>query len=413
MQPPAAPGRPSWYRRARESGWVRPFFTLLCVVFFGQVTVAPGSSLLSVYVESVLHRPPTFTSTLVSTQLVFGAVASIVGGTLADTHGRKRTILLGASGLPLLGIVFLTHGAVPMMLLWAYVGFSLALYVLGRQAYVMALVPPRRMGFAFAVVFTAVTMGSATGNLVAAALVRQQGFATVGVFAACLALAVIAALAFTLPEPPASTVRQQAAVRSGYLTMLRDPKTLLLASLQTLPTVYYGAAQLLMPLLIFRASGRAEVSAYYATATLVCASVGQLLAGQIMDRHGGRKALVVMVAGIAATALLTAALTGSLVALFACGVVGITLAWALSVAYPVLVSEFYPVQEHGHTLGLLYFAWSVGMLLGTQAGGQLVSFSAGLPFLVIGVADAGAVVLALLLIRRPGAATAGESDASA
>ncbi|MHB0876521.1 MAG: MFS transporter [Anaerolineae bacterium] len=395
---------------SRFPPWVRPFLVLLCVTFFGQMTVAPGQSLLSVYVESVLHRGPTFTSALVSTQLVLGAVASIVGGTLADSHGRRRAMLLGATGLPFVGVIFLSRNAVLMLVLWAYIGFALAIYILGRQAYLMAVVPPRRLGVAFAVLFTGVTMGAAAGNLVAAALVRDGGFRMLGLTAMAAALVVIVALAATLREP-SPAVAHRNAVKGGYWAMLHDPKTLLLASLQTLPTVYYGAASLLMPLLIFRASGRPEVSAYYATATLVCASVGQLLAGRIMDRRGGRGALVALVAGVAATSLLTAFLTDSLVGLFACGVVGITLAWALSVAYPVLVSDFYPVHEHGRTLGLLYFAWSVGMLVGTQAGGLLVGVSAGLPFLAIGLAGAAAIGLALLLVRRPGAPRPGEGGA--
>ncbi len=129
------------------------------------------------------------------------------------------------------------------------------------------------------------------------------------------------------------------------------------------------------------------------------ASVGQLLAGRLMDRYGGRKPLLALVAGIAATSLLTAVLAHSLVGLFVCGITGITLAWALSVAYPVLVREVCVAREHGRMLGLLYLGWSTGMLIGTQAGGFLVNLGDGVPFVVLGAANVLLLPLALRLVR--------------
>lgn len=387
--------------------------TLLAIAFFAQVAVAPSMSLLSVYVDSVLHRQPTFTSALVSVQLLFGAIAAAVGGGLPDTQGRKRTVVIGISALPIVGVMFASRAPAAMFVLWAYFGFSFALYHLGRQSYTLAIVPPSRLGVAFAIMFTAVTLGGAVGNLLSAAIVRDLGFGTLGVADCMLALLVVIAAAVGIPEPARASGTGQRRVTVDYRSLLSQPKTRLLVLLQALPTAYYGTATLLMPLLVFRAAGRAEVAAYYGTATLVCASVGQLLAGRIMDRYGSRRALVALVTAIAAAALLTAAVTNSLWRLFVSGVVGTTLAWALSVAYPLLIREFFPAYEHGRTLGLLYLAWSVGMLAGTQLGGALVGVGAGLPFVVVGMANVGATLLAISLIRQPGVAsqTAPEEDA--
>jgi len=389
----------AWYDMALRSPWLGRFLTLLAIVFCGQLAVAPGQSLLSVYCEAVLHRPPAFTSSLMAAQLVFGALAAFIGGGLADAYGQKRVMAIGASGLPAVGLAFLLHSPWALVLLWAYVGFALGLYTLGRQALTLAIVPARQLGLAFAVIFTGITMGSALGNLVAGRVLARYGFGSLGLGAVALALLVFLAANLAIPAPGQAPPRHTGSALSGYLSLLRRPVTMLLALLQMLPTMYYGAASLLMPLLIYRASGRADVPAYYVTTSLVCASIGQLLAGRLMDRHGGRAALVIMVAGIATTSLLTAVLSRSLWGLFACGVVGITLAWALSVAYPVLVNGLCPISEHGRALGLLYVAWSAGMLLGTQAGGRLVNISSAAPFLAIGLVDLVAVALALLLAR--------------
>lgn len=369
------------------------------MVFLGQIAIAPGQSLISVYVEAVLGRSPAFTSNLLSTRLVLGAVAALVGGGLADAYGQKRVMALGASGLPLVGAAFLLRSPAALVLLWAYVGFSLGLYTLGRQAYSLALVPPHRLGVAFAIIFTGITLGGAAGNLAAAAVIRERGFGALGVLAIVVGTLVFLGVGLAIPDRRASLSDRREAALTTYRALVARPRTLLLLCLQAVPTAYYGAAVLLMPLLIYRVSGRPSDSAHYATLTLVGSSIGQLLAGRLMDRHGARRPLAVLVAGIAAVSLSTAALTGSFIGLFACGVTGVSLAWALSVAYPVLVKELCPGPEHGRMLGLLYLAWSAGMLLGTQLGGLLVGWGGGVPFLVLGAANLLILPLAVRLVR--------------
>lgn len=388
-----------WHVRARRSSWLRPFVILAGIVLMGQVAVAPGQSLISVYVEAVLGRSPTFTSNLLSTRLVFGAVAALAGGELADRYGAKRVMALGASGLPLVGMAFLLRLPWALVLLWAYVGFSLGLYTLGRQAYTLLLVPAHRLGTAFAIIFTGVTMGGAGGNLLAGPIIDDHGFRYLGFLAIGVGLIVIAGLNTLIPDRRSDYAADGDADRTTYRSLLRRPVSVMLLLLQAVPTTYYGAAQLLMPLLIYRVSGRPSDSAIYATLSLVFASIGQLATGRLMDRYGGRKPLLVLVAGIAAVSLLTVAFTHSLVGLFICGITGVTLAWALSVAYPVLVREMCRGHEHGRMLGLLYLGWSGGMLLGTQTGGYLVNLSGGLPFLVLGAANVLLLPLAIRLAR--------------
>ncbi len=394
-----AGGRAPWHVRARRSTWVRPFVLLAGIVLLGQIAISPGQSLISVYVEAALGRSPAFTSNLLSTRLVFGAVAALVGGGLADAYGAKRVMALGASGLPLVGVAFLLHSPWALVLLWAYVGFSLGLYTLGRQAYILVLIPAHRLGTAFAIIFTSVTLGGAAGNLMAGPVIDQRGFAVLGLLTIAVGLVVFIALGLLIPDRRSAHEGGDGDERTSYALLLRRPMSLMLLLLQAIPTTYYGAAQLLMPLLIFRVSGRPSDSALYATLSLVFASVGQLVAGRMMDRYGGRKPLLVLVAGIAVTSLLTAMLAHSLVGLFVCGITGITLAWALSVAYPVLVREVCVPREHGRMLGLLYLGWSAGMLIGTQSGGFLVDLSDGLPFLVLGAANVLLLPLALRLVR--------------
>lgn len=386
-----------------EQAWLAPFAALVVLIFFGQMASAPGQSLLSVYSEAELGRPPHFTSTLVSTQLIFGAVAAFLGGTLADTFGQKRVMVLGATGLPLVGVIFMMRSWVALILLLMYVGFVLTLYMLGRQAYTMALVPPRRLGLATAIAFTGVTMGSAVGNFVAGPLIARHGFGTMGAVVVVVGLCVLVAVHLVIPDARRPAPQATPQRFGGYGGIVRRRTTLLLLMVQSLPTVYYGAASLLIPLLIYRVGQRPELAAYYATASLLFASVSQLLTGRLLDRYGPRWVVIMLTVLVAATCFVTSRFTGSLAGLFVCGIIGIGLAWALSVVYPVLVNELCPREEHGRTLGLIHMAWCAGMLVGTQAGGRLVEIDSGLPFLAIGglnlLAIAGAVTLAPRLRR--------------
>lgn len=270
----------------------------------------------------------------------------------------------------------------------------------------MALVPARRLGMAFAVIFTGITLGAALGNFLAAPMVGHRGFGALGAGIIVVALLAIAAASVVIPGGGAAVARAGSqSPLAGYGAMLRRRTTLLLVAIQALPTVYYGAASLLMPLLIYRVARHPSTAAYYAMASLLFASASQLLTGRLFDRYGGKRLTVILIAMIAAVSLATAFLTGSLVGLFACGIMGIGLAWSLSVAYPVLINELMPPAEHGRALALLYVAWSVGMLVGTQTGGWLVDVACGLPFAVIGLANlgaaAGAVALTTRKIRSP------------
>ena len=78
--------------------WVAPFLGLVSLIFLSDMVSGPGRTLLPVYGEAVLRRPPYFASTLVSLQLIFGAVAALAGGALSDALGHKRALVV--SGVP-------------------------------------------------------------------------------------------------------------------------------------------------------------------------------------------------------------------------------------------------------------------------------------------------------------------------
>lgn len=391
-----------WWREARsgqfEQVWVGPFLSLVALLFLSDMVSGPGRSLLPVYGEAVLERPPYFTSMLVSLQVIFGAVSAFIGGALSDALGHKRALILGLSGVPLVGLGFVVHSPFALVLFWTYIGFAFGLLTVGRQSYMMASVPSANLGTATALVFFGLTMGNALGNYLSAPVLDNFGFGTLGIIMTVVAFVALLIGFRALPEVGAKVGKASAgATLTGYREVLRRRPVQLLAILRLVPTAYWGTAQLLMPLLIYRAAGTASAAAYYATVTLLFASACQLLAGRVADRWGVRVPVVVLTCLIATFSVLTGLFSDSIIGLYVLGMLGAGAAWSLSVTIPGVVHGIVPKEEHGRTLGFTHVAWCAGSLIGTQVGGWLVDVNSGLPFLIMGALGLAAIAAAVSL----------------
>jgi len=77
----------------------------------------------------------------------------------------------------------------------------------------------------------------------------------------------------------------------------------------------------------------------------------------------------------------------------------------------VWVTDGIPRTEHPAMFGLLHAVWSLSMVTGSMLGGWLVMATPGLPFLLGGLLNAGAMLLAVAYYRVVGTTT-GASRAS-
>jgi MFS transporter, ACDE family, multidrug resistance protein len=386
--------------RLRGHAWVPAFAILIGLTLLADGFATPGRSLLPVYCEASLHRAPYFASVLVSVRLLLAAIAAFIGGALCDAIGQRRVFLLGLSGGPVLGFLFLTGSPLALTAVSAYVGFTSGAYYLGGEAYMLATVPVAFLGTATALLFGAQTLGGALGGLIAAPVVGGSGFAAYGiVIVAAATLIIVAGVVFLPAVAKPGVVSPSLGSLSGYRAVLRRRPVLLLAALRFVPTCYYGASGLLMPLLIYRAAGNAAAAAVYGTVSLVFASACQLVAGRICDRLPRTQFSVVVSALMTVVGIATAFATGSLPALYACGVLGIGLAWALAVAVPGLVSDIATEEAKGRTLAVTHVSWYAGMIAGTQVAGLLVGLGSYLPFLVLGLFNLLTVAAAVGLRR--------------
>ncbi|NPV07494.1 MAG: MFS transporter, partial [Anaerolineae bacterium] len=226
-----------------QSAWLRPFAILLALFFFGDLSAAPGRSLLPVYNEDVLGRAPDFASLLVSARLLSAGVAAFVSGALSDALGQRRVVLLGLSGLPVVSLVFLTGSPVALLGLSVYAGFAGGAYYLGADSYTLATVPPHYLGLAAALIFTGPTLGGAAGNSLSGLILEGHGFRVLGLAGAALGTMVFLAGVLFMPDTRGQAHGLNSAQSlSGYGTIIRRPPVLLLGALRFVPTAYWGTA---------------------------------------------------------------------------------------------------------------------------------------------------------------------------
>lgn len=378
------------------------FAGLLLAWFALGLCAAPARPLLPVYVDAVLHRPPLFTSILLSLQLASGAAGALIGGSIADVFGRKLALVVGSLSGPLAAALFLTRSPWLLLALSLVIGMLASVQTIGGQTYLMGAVRQVRLGFAAALFFLGSTLGTSLGNFIAAPVLDHWGFGAVAIAMVVASLVVIAVTGWLLPPPPAAAVgprSSMAATMRGYRTIWQRQDVRLLVGLRCLTTCYWGAATLLVPLLLYRASHLPSTAALYSGISLALAASCQLLTGRIADRVGRRAPAVVLATGIVLSALLLGLFSSSVAGLYVFGILGACSAWSLSVLMPGLIKELSEPGEEGRTLALTHFVWSGSMLLGSLGAGALVVVNSGLPFLIAAALNVVAVFLAGALLR--------------
>ena len=286
--------------------------------------------------------------------------------------------------------------------MWFAGGAGLALITVGGASYLTRLSVRGSLGMLAAIYALSMTIGGSIGNPIAGLLINRRGFGAFGLAETALiaATALVAALLMVYLKDRAAEPASLRAFWSDTLPMARRTKIRQLLGLRCLPTIFYGMLTVLVPLLINNLSGSKTTVAAYGTTTLIVASAGQLLAGRAADRWGARGPTLVAYAVIVLAGLGLAATAGTVAGLFIFGVLGVAAAWSLSALMYVWVADGVPQGEHASSFGLLHAVWSLSMITGSLLGGWLVRSTPGLPFVVAGLLNVGALFLTVAYYNR-------------
>ena len=381
----------------------RPILVLLLLQLMGGMMLMPQRTFFPVYLAELGHST-VMISTLAAVNQLMGLLASLIGGTLSDTLGRKWTFLAGEAGLLFGSLIFVSSQPRWIAVLWAISGFGLGLYTLGGQSYLMDAAQENALGVFSALYNWGYTLGGALGSPLAGFLLDRGDYGAFGASCVVFALATMAANVLVLPQTRAQG-KKETRLRQplfGYGEIATRPPVIVLALLRFLPTLYWGMALVLIPLLLDASQASKTTIALYATVSQVIAALSQVATGHVADRLGIRRPTIVLLATLVVGILGLGAYPRQSSALFIFGTLSTAAAWSLSTLLPLWAARIAAPQERGRVLGWVHLWWNAAMIIGSTAGGILIQQWLSLPFLIAGALNLASIALAVYFFRQEG-----------
>jgi len=319
-------------------------------------------------------------------------VGGVPGGMLVSRVGPKRGVLAGLVVLSLASLAFALAGGPLALGLARFVqGVSSATTWAGALAWVTVSVERERRGQALGTVFGLAVLGFVCGPMfggVADLVGIRASFVGVALVAAVLA----AALA-VVRAPPREPARPGAVRRA-----LRDRAFLGGLWLNTLPALFFGTLDVLVPLLFDAAGyGALAIAAVFVTAGAVEVVVNPVV-GRISDRRGRLLPVRVALAASIAVAVGFALATEPLVVAVLVVAASVTFGGFYTPGMALVADRAERAGlSQGIGFGVTNTAWAVGALIGPALGGALAEvFGDPVPYLLA----ASLCALTLLAARR-------------
>jgi MFS transporter, FSR family, fosmidomycin resistance protein len=156
FRPDASVEVPEAGNGSRRDRWL-PFTGVATIAGFRSAVYFGLQAFVPIYFIGHLHSSTAVGNTALTMLLVFGAVGTLVGGRVADRHGKKLVMAVSLGVLTPMLLIFLTLGQIPAIISMAVIGFFMVgtfsiTVVLGQEFL------PNRIGVA-----SGVTLGAAIG----------------------------------------------------------------------------------------------------------------------------------------------------------------------------------------------------------------------------------------------------------
>lgn len=338
------------------------------MVFFDVAFYAAIAPLLPDYVAD-FGLSKAQAGVLAASYAVGTLLASLPAGFVATRMGPRRTVI---GGLLLLGASSLVFGLANEIVLLDGArfaqGISGALIWSGALTWLITTAPAERRGS---------VIGTALGTAVAGALVGPilgavaAEVGTGAVFGGVLGIAVLlAAMASRLPEahPPERQPLGEVA------TMMLSRPVLIATAFVTVPSLMFGAVEVLVPLRISELGGGNAAIAGGFIAGAALEAVLAPVAGRYSDRAGRRIPFVIGI-GICACSMVgiaAAQALGPVLAALILGSLGAGICFAPALTTLSETADLSGLHQ-GFAAGLSNMAWAAGQAVGALAGGGLAS----------------------------------------
>ena len=299
-------------------------------------------------------------------------------------------------------MIFFSGDPILLTALCTGIGISSGFNSAGGQSYLISAAPSSVIGIASAGYFLGNTLGAASGNFLSGPIADTFGFQTLGFCITLAGVGLVLMSILTLPAIPSPKSADNGRNLSAFLQLFRRLDVCLLLGIRYLPTSYWGAVTLLLPLLIFRIAGTSTAATDYSAISLIIAACFQVLTGRLCDRIGRWRPILVSASLVAISAIGLALTAHTLTGIYVFGILATASAWSLSTTMPGLIQLIARENEKGRVVGAAHLAWSLGMLSGSLGGGKLIDWGPIWPFGISVLFCLGALACGVGLYRLHG-----------
>lgn len=193
---PAVPSTPGPYQRPGQS-----FAGVFAVTFCGLVAVGSVLPVLPRYIHGPLGSGDVAVGVVIGAYAITGLLLRPVAGRLADTRGRKPTVLVGAALLALSGFLYLPSlGIAGLIVARLILGVGEGTVYTAGSAWIVDLAPAERRGRVLGLYGLAVWGGLSVGPLLGEVLLNAGSYTLVWIVAGALPI-LGALIALTARDP--------------------------------------------------------------------------------------------------------------------------------------------------------------------------------------------------------------------
>jgi MFS family permease len=177
------------------------FAGVFAVTFAGIVAVGAVLPILPRFVHGPLDGGNVAVGVVVGSYAVTGLLLRPIAGRIADSRGRRPTVLAGSLLVAASGFLYLLPLGIPGLILARLVlGAGEGTVFTAGSAWIVDIAPPPRRGRVIGLYGLAIWTGLSVGPLIGELLQQTSGYTAVWLFAGIVPLAG-AAIALRLPDP--------------------------------------------------------------------------------------------------------------------------------------------------------------------------------------------------------------------
>lgn len=284
--------------------WTRDFIIGAGINFLIMANYFALMVITADYAMEEYGAPASFAGLVASIFIVGALIARLVGGGILDSIGRRRMLIVAVvAECVMSALYFLNLGLAFLFIIRILHGISYGAASIAVSTIVTSIIPEECKGEGVGYFMLSNTLGTAIGPFMGMAISQAIGIR--GLFAVCLAIALICLASLLWFKPPREE-RKPFAGGGAHLRDFIEPTAIPIGVVACL--VFFGYASILTFLSSYaEQAGIQTAASFFFVAYAITMFVSRLFTGKIFDRRGANvvmiPAFVLAIVGMAAVGL--------------------------------------------------------------------------------------------------------------